>query len=318
MARQGRPHHGLSRQSFSEDQAAASGWRGWLEERRYTLQEFRRFSYHFRRNTLSIAGIALILLLVLLAVAGGSLAPYPGDATGDTHLKDRLLPPSVEHPFGTDELGRDVFSRVILGVRLALQTGLLVLVVGISVGVLVGAASGFIGGFLDDIVMRITDVFLTLPYLILAIVVAVALGPGLKNAILALSVVWWSSYSRLMRGEVLRTREELYVLSSESMGASRPWIILRHVMPNSLSPIIVRASMDMGTVILAAASLGFIGLGAQPPQPDWGHMISEGRRIFPTFWWVATFPGLAIFVSVLAFNLFGDGLRDVLEPSSRR
>jgi len=275
-------------------QNTSEAWARWLEERRFTAQEWQRFLYNFRRSTLSILGLAIMVLLVVLAVTGTHLAPYPEDATGDTHLRNKLQPPSLEHPFGTDELGRDVFSRVILGTGLALQAGVIVLVIAVGVGIAVGAVSGFIGGFLDDIVMRVTDVFMTLPYLVLAIAVAVALGPGLRNAILSLTVVWWASYSRLMRGEVLRVREELYVLSAESMGASRLWIVLRHIVPNCLTPIIVRASMDMGTVVLAAASLGFVGLGAQPPQPDWGQMISVGRRYFPMFWWIATFPGLAI------------------------
>jgi peptide/nickel transport system permease protein len=290
----------------------------WLEERKHSILEWRRFLHNFRRSTLSLVGLAIMVSLLLLAAAGAHLVPRPEDATGATHLADRLQPPSFVHPFGTDELGRDVFSRVVMGTALALQAGVLVLVIAVGVGVGVGAVSGFLGGFFDDIVMRVTDVFMTLPYLVLAIVVAVALGPGLRNAILALTIVWWASYCRLMRGEVLRVREELYILAAHAMGANRYWIILRHVVPNCLTPIIVRATMDMGTVILAAASLGFIGVGAQPPQPDWGQMISEGRRVFPTCWWVATFPGIAIFVSVLGFNLFGDGLRDVLEPSARR
>jgi peptide/nickel transport system permease protein len=318
MGRSGERRDELTGRPLTETSTAGGTPGNWLEERKFTVQEWRRFLYNFRRSTLSLVGLAVMVSLLVLAAGGAYLAPYPKDATGATHLVDRLQRPSLDHPFGTDELGRDVFSRVILGTGLALQAGVIVLVVAVCIGVLVGAVSGFLGGFLDDIVMRITDVFMTLPYLVLAIAVAVALGSGLRNAILALTVVWWASYCRLMRGEVLRVREELYVLAAQAMGASRPWIILRHLVPNCLTPILVRATMDMGTVILAAASLGFIGVGAQPPQPDWGQMISEGRRVFPTYWWVATFPGLAIFVAVLGFNLFGDGLRDVLEPSSRR
>lgn len=308
----------LAIRPVSEARNPGGAWNRWLEERKFAVLEWRRVLYNFRRSTLSVVGLAIIVTLAFLAIAAVYLVPYPGDATGATHLRDRLQAPSLDHLFGTDELGRDIFSRVMMGTALALQAGIIVLVIAVSIGVVVGAVSGFIGGILDDIMMRITDVFMTMPYLILAISVAVALGPGLRNAILSLTIVWWAGYSRLMRGEVLRVREELYVLSAESMGASRPWIIGRHIVPNCLTPIIVRASMDMGMVILAAAMLGFIGLGAQPPQPDWGQMVSEGRRLFPLSWWVATFPGIAIFISTLGFNLFGDGLRDMLEPSARR
>lgn len=290
----------------------------WFFEFRSILLELKRLASSFRRSKLSLVGLCITLLLIALALTGSYIAPYPGDATGDTRLGSRLQPPSADHLFGTDVLGRDVFSRVIIGTRLALELSLSVLVVAIIIGVPIGVISGYIGGIFDDIVMRITDVFITIPYLILAIAVAAALGPGMRNAALALSMVWWASYCRLMRGEVLRVREEMFVLASRSMGASRATIIWKHILPNALTPIIVRASMDMGNVLLAAAILGFIGLGVRPPEPEWGALVSEGRRVFPMFWWVATFPGFAIFIAVLGFNLLGDGIRDVLEPTSRR
>ena len=280
--------------------------------------EFRRALHIFGQSRLSLLGLAVILLLVFLALFGRTIVPYPEDAEGALHVKERLQAPSQGHPFGTDHVGRDIFSRVIMGTGLALQTAVIVLSLAGFIGLTLGAIAGFLGGFVDELIMRITDVFLTIPDLVLAIAIAALLGPGIRNAFIALSLVWWPGYCRLMRGQVLAIKQEDYVVASRSMGGSNRWIILHHIVPNTATEILVKASMDVGLVLLAAAALGFIGLGAQPPKPEWGAMISESRRFFPTWWWSFTFPGIAIFISVLAFNLFGDGIANLASGRGSR
>jgi peptide/nickel transport system permease protein len=279
-----------------------------MEAYRARWEELRRSAYMFRKARLSVLGLAVILLIILIGVFGRYIVPYPEHSTGVVNVQDRLLRPSRQYLFGTDHMGRDIFTRVVLGTGLAIQTPVIVLTLAGVIGLTVGAVAGFIGGAVDEVIMRTTDVFLTIPSLILAIAIAAVLGPGIRNAFMALSLVWWPGYCRLMRGQVLAIKEEDYVTAASSMGASSAWIILRHILPNCSSEILVKVSMDVGFVLLAAASLGFIGLGAQPPVPEWGAMVSEARRFFPTFWWYSIFPGLAIFLSVLAFNLFGDGI----------
>lgn len=279
-------------------------------------REFKRSAYIFSQSKLSVIGLVVIVLLVILALFGRHLVPFPQDSEGVVRVKERLNPPTIEHLFGTDQVGRDIFSRVVMGTGLALQTAVIVLSLAAAIGLTLGAIAGFLGGFVDELIMRVTDVFLTIPDLVLAIAIAALLGPGIRNAFIALSLVWWPGYCRLMRGQVLTIKHEDYVLASRSMNASNKWIILRHILPNTATEILVKVSMDVGLVLLSAASLGFIGLGAQPPTPEWGAMISESRRFFPTWWWTFTFPGIAIFLSVLAFNLFGDGIADL--ASGRR
>ena len=279
-----------------------------MEAYRVRWEAFRRSAYEFRKARLSVVGLAVILLLIFTALFGRHVVPYPEDSRGSIHIEERLLPPSRQHPFGTDQVGRDIFSRVVMATGLALQTPLIVLAVSGSIGLTLGAIAGFVGGFVEELVMRLTDIFLTVPDLVLAIAIAGVLGPGIRNALLALSLVWWPGYCRLMRGQVLTIREEEYVAAARSMGASDGWIILRHILPNCSTEVLVKMSMDVGFVLLAAAGLGFIGLGAQPPVPEWGALVSEARRFFPTWWWYSIFPGAAIFVSVLAFNFFGDGI----------
>ena len=229
----------------------------------------------------------------------------------------KLEAPSRAHWFGTDEVGDDVYTRVVLGARLSLQIGLVITLVAAAIGVPLGVVAGYVGGRLGEGIMRITDVFLAVPALVLAVAVVSALGPGIVNAMLAIALVWWPGYVRLVQGKALAISQESYVEAARAVGVGRLRIAFVHLLPNCLSPILVKASMDMGTAILTAASLGFIGLGAQPPFPEWGAMISHGRNYLPTWWWYSAFPGLAIYFTVLGFNLLGDGLRDVLDPKSQ-
>jgi len=248
-------------------------------------------------------------------VLGDFLAPYKPLAVDITN---RLQPPSVQHFFGTDEFGRDVFSRLLSGAKYSIQTGVVVLAIAIPLGSILGAIAGYFGGKYDEVIMRITDVFLAFPSLILAMAVSAALGPSLQNVMLSLIVVWWPAYARLVRGQALSVRENAYIEAARSMGASRVRIIFQHILPNSISPVIVRATLEMGMVIIWAAGLSFLGFGAQPPSPEWGRLITEGRIYIFQAWWITAFPGLAILLVVLGFNLLGDGLRDILDPKLRR
>ncbi|MCZ7598472.1 MAG: ABC transporter permease [Gammaproteobacteria bacterium] len=227
------------------------------------------------------------------------------------------MAPGAAHPFGTDDLGRDIFSRVVHGGRTSLLVGVTVLALALAIGVPVGLVAGYQGGRVDTILMRLTDVFLAFPPLLLPIAITAALGAGLFNAMLALAVSWFPWYARIVRGAVLRVRQERYIDAARVVGAGAPWIMLRHALPNSTTPVMVQASMDFGYAILAAASLSFIGIGARPPVIEWGLMVALARSKFLDYWWIAAFPGAAIFITVLAVNLIGDGLRDILDPRSR-
>jgi peptide/nickel transport system permease protein len=264
-----------------------------------------------------VIGLTLVGLFLLVALIGPWIITHPGDIKGAVHIDQKLKPPSRAHLFGTDEVGRDMYSRVVMGTRLSLQIGLIIIFVAMGIGVPLGILAGYTGGWVNHLIMRITDIFLSVPGLLLALAIVGALGPGIKNAMVALSIVWWPGYVRLIQAKTLALREEAFIEAARSVGASKLRIIFSHILPNCTSPIIVKASMDMGMAILFAANLGFIGVGAQPPVPEWGAMISTGRNYLPDFWWMATFPGLAILVTVLGFNLLGDGLRDVLDPQSR-
>ena len=279
--------------------------------------EWRRYARVYARSATSLAGLVIVALFLAIAAVGPWIVPYPEDARGAVHLDQKLQPPSRAHWFGTDEVGNDVYTRVVLGARVSLEIGLIITVLAALIGVPLGIVAGWIGGATGEIIMRVTDVFLSVPALVLALAVVGALGPGILNAMLALSLVWWPGYVRLVQGKTLALAQETYVEAARAAGAGRRRIVFRHILPNCVSPIVVKASMDMGTAILAAASLGFIGLGAQPPFPEWGAMISHGRNYLPTWWWYSAFPGLAIYLTVLGFNLVGDGLRDLLDPKSR-
>lgn len=291
-------------------------WTHWRSEHASQITDLRRGLYRFTRNRLSVVGLTLVLGLLVVAISAPAWVPYPEDATGKVNMTQRLKPPGAEHLFGTDEAGRDVFTRTIVATRTSLQVGVIILVVAISIGVTLGAIAGYSGGWVNQVIMRLTDIMLTFPGIFLALAITAALGRGMVNAMLALSVTWWPGYCRLVEAMVLKVREEDYVLGARAIGAGSRWVIWRHILPNLLTPIIVKASMDFGFAVLSIAALGFIGVGVQPPEPDWGSMIAQGRRYIPASWWYSTFPGLFMFITVLGFNLLGDGLRDLLDPNS--
>ena len=265
----------------------------------------------FASNRLAMVGLAIVLALVTVAVLADGIAPYP-PTVGE--LSQRLLPPSAAHFFGTDDQGRDIFSRLLHGSRITLYVVALVAVLAAPVGLLVGTAAGYAGGWLDAVLMRITDIFLAFPRLILALAFVAALGPGIENAVIAIAITSWPPYARIARAETLSIRQADYISAVKLLGASPLRIVLRHVMPLCVPSVIVRVTLDMAGIILTAAGLGFLGLGAQPPMPEWGAMIAAGRAYVLDQWWVAAAPGAAIFIVSLGFNLLGDGLRDALDP----
>ena len=267
----------------------------------------------FFTNKLAVIGLLIILLLILTALFAPQIAPYDPVVTD---LANRLHPLSAEHWFGTDEMGRDIFSRVVWGSRLTLYVILLVAVIAAPVGILVGTVSGYFGGVIDTVLMRITDIFVAFPKLILALAFVAALGPGIENAIIAISITSWPPYARIARAETITIRNSDFIKAIRLQGAGPLRIITRHIMPLCMSSLIVRVTLDMAGIILTAAGLGFLGLGAQPPSPEWGAMTSAGRSFILDQWWLITMPGTAIFVVSLAFNLLGDGLREVLDPKS--
>jgi len=269
----------------------------------------------WRRNRLMVVGTGIIIGLMLVAAFPPLLAthdPY------EQILGNRLLAPSAQYLFGTDSLGRDIYSRVVYGARITLAIALLVAAISTPLGMVIGILAGYLGGLVDEVLMRFADVFLAFPRLILAIAFAAALGAGVENAIIAIAVAHWPSYARLARAETLNVRNNDYIQAMQVLGAGKLRIMAGHVAPMCLSSIIVRMSLDMGTIILTAAGLGFLGLGAQPPLPEWGLMVSDGRQFLVDQWWVSTLPGLAILTVVMGFNLLGDGIRDVLDPHQRQ
>lgn len=286
-----------------------------FKEHEATIKEIRYSMQLIKQSPLTMVGLVIIIGIIFIAIFAPYLAPYD---PLDVDTANRLKPPSSKNLLGTDDMGRDIFSRIMYGSRISLMVGIVVLAISLSIGVPLGAVSGYFGGKIDSALMRITDIFLGLPSLILALSIAAALGRGIMNTMIAISITWWPWYARLVRGQTLTIREMGYIEAARAAGGSSFQIILSHVLPNCISPIIVSASMDMGYTILAAAGLGFIGLGAQPPSPEWGLMISIGRVYLMNYPWVATFPGIAILLTVLGFNLVGDGLRDLLSPRLRR
>ncbi len=277
-------------------------------------QAYRTWT-QLRRNRLAMVGLGIVALLVLTAIFANVIAPYDPLRSGDLRTA-RLLPPSWDHLMGTDDQARDIFSRIVHGSRLTLMVVAMVAVIATPIGLAVGTTAGYFGGWVDTVLMRITDIFLAFPRLILALAFVAALGPGIENAIIAIAITSWPPYARLARAETLTIRNADYIAAIRLQGAGSLRIIWGHVVPLCMSSVIVRVTLDMAGIILTAAGLGFLGLGAQPPQPEWGAMIASGRRFIIDFWWVATMPGIAIFVVSLGFNLLGDGLRDVLDPKA--
>lgn len=282
------------------------------------IRSFRESMYLLAKNKLSLIALIILLILILAAIFAPLIIPYPGDIANDTNVSQQLQPPSAEHWMGTDELGRDIFSRVVYGARISLTAALAAVGLSLLIGIPIGAVAGSFGGWVDNVIMRITDIFLSFPPLLLAIAMVAILGSSLNNAVLAIALSWWPWYTRLIRGQAISVKERKFVQAAETIGTSRARIIFKHIIPNCISPVIVQASMDIGGVILTVASLSFLGLGAQLPTPEWGLMISTGRRFFPDSWWYCIFPGLAIFITVLCFNLLGDAIREILDPKTRK
>ncbi len=297
------------------ESASAKGLGGIIDRYRPFLQELRHALYLIRRSPLSLLGIILFSGFLLIAILAPYIMPY---SPYKINLSGAFQQPNIEHLFGTDEMGRDILSRVVWGCRISLRVGNTVVLISLCIGTILGGVAGYVGGAVDEIIMRFTDLVLAFPSLVLALALSAALGPGLNNAIFAISITWWPWYARLIRGQVLSIREAGFVEAARCVGASDFRILFRHIIPNSFGPVIVNASMDFGWAILMTASLGFLGIGAQPPEPEWGAMISTGRLFFMDRPWIATFPGLAILIVVLASNLIGDGLGEILNPRLRR
>ena len=288
-----------------------------LENWKPKWNSFKESMYLLAKNKLSLLAFAIIILLLVGAIFAPYIIPYPEDDYS-THIENKLEPPSEEHIMGTDDLGRDVFSRVVYATRVSISTALVAVGVALLIGIPLGAIAGVFGGWIDNVIMRITDIFLSFPPLLLAIALVALLGSGLTNAIIAIVVSWWPWYTRLVRGQAVSIKERKFVQAAETIGTSKAKIIFKHIIPNCISPVIVQASMDIGGVIMTVASLSFLSLGAQQPTPEWGLMISEGRAFFPDKWWCCIFPGIAIFLTVLSFNLLGDAIREILDPKTRK
>lgn len=269
------------------------------------------------RDRAVLLGALLILLLILVAIFAPLLATFPDDVW-DIHPKQRLLAPDGKFLFGTDRMGSDIYSRILFGARLTILVALVAVSVSLLIGVPIGLIAGYYHNWFSDVLMRFSDIFLAVPQIVLAIAIAQTLGPSLENVILALSLTYWPWFTRLVYAETRSLKNEIFIESTIALGASPFRVIVLHILPNVSSSIIVRSSIGMGFTILTAASLGFLGLGAQPPAPEWGRMISESREYLPDAWWYALAPGLAIFLVVMGFNLVGDGLRDILDPRLRR
>jgi peptide/nickel transport system permease protein len=289
-------------------------WAAW----RARFQEYGLMWRAFRRDRLALISLAIILAIVLAAVLAPWLAPYPRQARGASNLGEKLDPPSRTHPLGTDDLGRDVLSRMLYGSRPSLSIGFLVVGIAIIIGLPLGAIAGFFGGAVDQTIMRITDVFLSFPALLLAIAISAALGPGLRNAMIAIGLTWWPWYTRLARAQTVSLREQTFVEAARAIGVRNMVIVRKHVLPNILTPCLVQATMDIGSAILMGTALSFIGLGVQLPHADWGNMLTVARIYFTEAPWFAIFPGLAILIVAMSFNLLGDGARDVFDPRTRR
>ncbi len=293
-----------------------SWYRNWTNEHQAQIKDLKYTIHLFRQSKLAMGGFLLVLGVVLMSVFAPFLIthdPY------SLNLPERGLPPSREHLFGTDSNGMDIYSRCVWGGRIDLSVGFIIVFISTAVGVVVGVTTGYMGGIIDEVFMRITDMFFAIPSLILAMAVSAALGSrSLQTIMFSMLIVSWPGYARLIRGNTLAVREEPYIEAAKSLGASSLYIIFKHVLLNAVAPVLVMATMDLGSIMLLTASLSFIGMGAQPGTPEWGRMIADGRNFMRSSPWMITFPGIFIMISVLGFNLLGDGLRDVLDPRLRR
>lgn len=275
--------------------------------------------WHVGGDALAMISLFALVAVALVAIAAPLVAPYPDQGMGVTFIEQKLQPPSWQFLFGTDSLGRDILSRVLFGARTALIAGIAIVATGSIAGTILGAVAGYFGGWVDEAIMRVTDVFLAFPPLLLAMTVAVVLEPSLTNAILAISLTWWPWYTRIARGQAVSIRERKYVKAARGIGVNHATVILRHILPNILTPISVQAMLDLGAAILTVSALSFVGLGVPQPIADWGSMISEGRVYVQTgHWWVPTFPGLALFLIIMAANLLGDAVQAATNPRTRR
>lgn len=267
------------------------------------------------RNKLTLAGFLLVGLVAAIGVLAPVIAPYDPNFM---NMPERLQAPSAAHLFGTDEMGRDILSRVMYGARISIAVGVIIVAVSAAIGVVLGSVSGYFGGRADQIVLAVTDMILAFPSMVLALALTAAMGPGLLNTMLAVIIVRIPMYTRLMRGQVLAVKEQQYVRAARTFGEKPFWIVARHIVPNCLTPLMVQMTLGIGDAILIASSMSFIGLGAQPPTPEWGAMISTARVYAIDQWWYAAFPGLSILITIMGFNLIGDGIRDILDPRSRK
>lgn len=286
-----------------------------ISRRQLLIEDWKHTLYLWRQNRLAMIGTILVAFFIVIAIFAPAIAPYDPI---EINISSSLLPPSSDHIFGTDQFGRDIFSRVVYGARIEVGIILLVTVISGTIGVAVGITAGYFGGIIDDVLMRITDVFLSFPNLILAMALSAMLGRGVFNAIIAISLVGWTVIARLARAEAMKIKSLPYIEAIKALGASNTRILLLHVLPMCMSPVLVQLSLRMGSIILTAAGLGFLGLGAQPPTPEWGAIVSDGRSYLVQQWWISTFPGLFIALVVLGFNLLGDGIRDIMDPRIRR
>jgi len=282
------------------------------------FQEYVLMWRVFKRDYLSLVSFIVIVLIVLAVIFAPIVTPYPEQGEGLPNLESRLQAPSTEHPLGTDELGRDLFARILYGGRPSLTLGFLVVMIACAIGIPLGAIAGYFGGWIGQVIMRITDMFLSFPALLLAITISAALGPSFTNAMIAIALTWWPQYTRLVRAQTISVKELTFVEAAKATGVSDLSIILRHILPNVITVSIVQATMDMGSAVLMGSALSFIGLGIQPPKADWGNMLTSARIYFSNAPWFALYPGITLLLVALSFNLLGDGLRDIIDPQSRR
>lgn len=288
------------------------------EELNPRIKELKNTIYLLNKNKLTRIALFALVVLILISLFAPLVLPSAQELDANKDLSKKLLPPSSENIMGTDELGRDIFTRVLLGARISFSTALIAVIISMIIGVVLGATAGYFGGVIDEIIMRVTDIFLSFPAILLAMAISAFMGPSLKNAIIAIAISWWPMHTRIVRGQAVSVRERQFVKAAQAIGTPSNLIIMKHIIPNCMAPIIVQASMDFGSVIITIASLSFLGLGAQAPTPEWGLMVSISRNYFLKAWWYSLFPGLAIFFTVLVFNLVGDGLREVLDPKTRK